>query len=699
MASVQPQPNTSWLPALKAAQEKQDYTLAAELAVSDMDPLQEGAEKVTSEPTDDTKEVKPSADSPSTLLLKMVDIVEQTQKLTTSVVPLVSDPRADTWVFISPPSRQPGQDAKQYKAICEHYTRPHCFDSRVLKSLNSPAFNSWWLSPAPQQRVLRRRGLLGKLPHPIRFAIDLTPQVEGDDGAHLLSELMCPYGVRTWILAMSRWDIEDYLVGGPEDFSYYDTHEHTTTKNQDDVVGYKQPLLNGPISALGADEIKVIRRARFTYEIGSKTDATMRTQEYVIPACYTAIRHHCAIERVLNMLVDNDPKLDSAPKVWTTFVMAKHLGVANHVNLNNYIIRWLRANRNQAFIDVMPELCLEMADGLQNFDLCRQAFGILVGERALESVRAEPTGLSEGKIQRAPITVHGRTKYDISEAYETRIEYAYVGFREMVFREYTTLVEGDWIKDLPEIQRLSWFCDKNPAYRNTIRNLQHPLSGYIRSFVMYALRAKPEAITGPYGDRSENDDIFPTTRFAITWEKLSLQQRLLTRSFWTLLRSMRLQTSITNNMVSEGETWGELTARVDYHNGELDGEYPVEMSITKKELEEVLNECKQKLVSANIIHQRQAWKIGEATADNVTGSSDEDFPSSDRAEAFTEARSLYSGHPRTSADESDRHKAKRLKAEPLDGRTTEPLQGISPATCKHDNSFILRIDVVKDSVD
>ena len=697
MAFPQSESNTSWLPTSKVAQEELDHNLAAKLAAADENPFQESSEQITLKASTDKEEPEPLPDPSSSPAVNMINIVEETQRLNASTVPLVSDPRGDTWVFISPPSCQPGQDANQYKAVCDHYAIPHCMNSKTLINLNSPAFDFWWRSPAPQQRLLRRRQLVGRLPPNIKFVIDLTPHMEGDEGAHLLSELMCPYGIRTWVLAMSRWDISDYLVGGNEDFSCFDTQKHTETEEQGGVIDYTQPLLDDPSGALDPDEIRVVRRARS----GFNENATLRKQEYIIPACYTATRHHCAIERVLNILVDNDPKLDSAPKVWTTFVIAKHLGVANHVNVNNYIIRWLHANTNPAFIDVLPELSLEIADGLQNEALCQEAFGILVGERALESIQPEATGLNESRSSHAPITLHGRRKYDISEAYETRLEYACITFREMVFGEYAKLVGGDWIADLPEFQRLSRVSYKNSAYQAAFHNLLRLLTGYIHGFVMFALRAKAAFISGPYGDRSEHNDIYPTTRFALIWEGLLLRQRLLTRSFWTLLGSMNLHTSISNNVMSEGATWGERTAQYDFYDRELDGESMIEKATTKTELEEALNDCKCKLVAARKIQKSQAWRIGENTADDVVASPGEDsFPNAwDQALDKIKSRYIYIGHPKALVDESDHHKAKRPKMEPLDDKTADPLQVVTPGTCECNDLLALQVDIAEHDLD
>ena len=63
---------------------------------------------------------------------------------------------------------------------------------------------------------------------------------------------------------------------------------------------------------------------------------------------YSPLRHRAALERLLAVAAGADPKFDSAPKIWTTFAVAKHLGVI-HSPLTDYIITWLRTYPNSMF--------------------------------------------------------------------------------------------------------------------------------------------------------------------------------------------------------------------------------------------------------------------------------------------------------------------------------------------------------------
>lgn len=46
---------------------------------------------------------------------------------------------------------------------------------------------------------------------------------------------------------------------------------------------------------------------------------------------YCPIRHRAGIERLLQFIEGKHPRLDSAPKVWTLFVLAKYFDCTNVV--------------------------------------------------------------------------------------------------------------------------------------------------------------------------------------------------------------------------------------------------------------------------------------------------------------------------------------------------------------------------------
>ena len=144
-------------------------------------------------------------------------IVDMNSELALWVVP-VSDPDGDTYIYIDPPPKQPEQDGTSYSIYRSQAELPMVMKSLTLLSLNSSIISKA-MGPTEQHRVIRRRGLVGRLPPHIKYVIDLTPATEGDNAAHLLSELYCPDGVRKWFIAAKLWNISTNLIGGQDECS------------------------------------------------------------------------------------------------------------------------------------------------------------------------------------------------------------------------------------------------------------------------------------------------------------------------------------------------------------------------------------------------------------------------------------------------------------------------------------------------
>ena len=205
---------------------------------------------------------------------------------------------------------------------------------------------------------------------------------------------------------------------------------------------------------------------------------------------YSPVRHRSSIERVLAALQGNDPKLDSAVKVWTAFAVAKNFEIT-HSPLEDYIIRWLRAYPNSNFLEVLPEVSHQIADGLQNYDLARDSFAILVGEEALDNLR-----------QARQPWVHkcctfGRKKEELPEQIHTRVEYASKSFSERIKLDFAGLVDNgmQWIDDLPEVQKLSAYQQRE--MQETIHELKVLLKEYVRGAIYKTLCVNYGSVPGP----------------------------------------------------------------------------------------------------------------------------------------------------------------------------------------------------------
>ena len=134
-------------------------------------------------------------------------------------LPVVRDPRADTWVFIDPPQKQPEQDQHDYEHYIKRYEAPLAMRKDTLVKY-STVLERMFL-PTAQHRITRRRNLVKQLRNfpNIKYVIDLTPPTEGEEAVYLTTELCCSEGVRLWYQAREIWKVATMLVGGEEEYT------------------------------------------------------------------------------------------------------------------------------------------------------------------------------------------------------------------------------------------------------------------------------------------------------------------------------------------------------------------------------------------------------------------------------------------------------------------------------------------------
>lgn len=428
-----------------------------------------------------------------------------------SELPILYDPHGDTHVYLDPPTRQPEQDEATYSRYVERYKRPILIKKQTLLSFSSKFFEPLFGSTY-QFRILRRRGLVGKLPENVEHVIDLTPPTEGDDAVYLMTELCCSEGVRKWFLANHRWRVSKSLIGGEDEY-------------MPSFQGSKRFTANATTSGAWTDGVGYNPSPGFLNSQGVLVP---------LPLEYSPVRHRSAIERVLAAIQGLDPHLDSAPKVWTTFAVAKYFSLT-HTPLTDYIVRWLRAFPNSYFIEVNPEISLKIADGLECHELCRDIFAILVGEEALATTRRydDPAFGTQASI-------YGRKREDLLEPYQSRIEYASKAFIERVGAEFSFLVDRDmsWFESLPEFSKLDFDgpLSAGATKQYQLLGVRSMLKVYVRGSLYKLLSTNfkymPDADQALFPD----DHIFPNTSWVSVWKTLLPRERILTRSFWQALK-------------------------------------------------------------------------------------------------------------------------------------------------------------------
>ena len=469
-----------------------------------------------------TKELDPSVHTYQNRV-SIDDRINAMTKQAAVELPIVQDPMGDTLIYIEPPQRQPEQEEYEYELYIKRYTVPMLMKKDTLTRY-SPGLAKLF-APTQQYRFLRRRKLANKLPANVKYVIDLTPPSEGEDAVFLTTELCCSEGVRLWFQSNKIWSVSKSLVEGAEEYSSVSPKPVSRPPLQDSNPAPRQRI-SKPTESKAVSGLKVL--------VGSNTEATSST---TMPLEYSPVRHRYAIERVLSALQGKDPILDSATKVWTTFAVAKNFEIT-HSPLEDYIIRWLRAYPNSYFVEVLPEVSHQIADGLQNCDLARDSFAILVGEEALDSLRHA----RESRLY----TRFGRKKEALPEQLHTRIEYASKSFLERINSDFEDFITKGmrWIDDLPEVRKLSAYTQ--PELQQTIQKLKDLLKGYVHGTIYRVLYADYGTVPGPDLHRDGGHDLLPRVDRATVWATMSLGERILSRTYWDALRSFPLLQGSSN---------------------------------------------------------------------------------------------------------------------------------------------------------
>jgi hypothetical protein len=219
-------------------------------------------------------------------------------------------------------------------------------------SIFTRMFEDW-----PQHLARKRKGLLKcPLPEGIKYILDLTPLEEGDEAVELVSELSCSLGIRSWYDSMTRCGVSPKLVAGDDDVPRHaivppkvaaqfnlnttqSARSRPTTASwvsQEDVDPFPEPCSAESLAeddsswdvpnALQeiwrrsvADALSARSPSGSTEEAHGTTNVTKKEV-----ADYCPIRHRMGIENLLLIIQGKDPILDSAPKLWTLFVLAKY---------------------------------------------------------------------------------------------------------------------------------------------------------------------------------------------------------------------------------------------------------------------------------------------------------------------------------------------------------------------------------------
>jgi hypothetical protein len=427
------------------------------------------------------------------------------------------DPGADTLIYIGPPPQAKDQSRADYQYIQQRFSALHRVKSQTLKDLGSSVFEK--LLGPKSERTRRRLGKDGLLTgvhlDNIEYYIDLRPPEEGDEAVELISDLTCSRGILDWHKAQSKYSIAPTMVCGRDDFVSLQDHMAADVKENDE----------------------------------SNDTKPQRAPEY------HALRHRLAIERVVQAIFHNDPKIDSAPKMWTFFQVAKHLDVAKHERINGWITKWLYTHPNSNFIQSNPEAVYRIGVGTMSTNILRDGYSMIAGEKALLHT-CDPN-----VRMHLQTSMHGRPLEILDDDERNRIDHAASSLYARMKLKFEQLVDQsmNWLKGSTEYAKLFTLRPKNSTERETISATDVMIKDYVRGRILWAM-ARNYTSDHPEFDQNlrtatEFHPGLPETFHGI-YAALTEEQRLLTRTMWITLHNEKLEDGYINTFTPAKSSTG-----------------------------------------------------------------------------------------------------------------------------------------------
>ncbi|KAK6381516.1 hypothetical protein LTS17_004574 [Exophiala oligosperma] len=425
----------------------------------------------------------------------------------------IVDPLGDTAIYIGVPEQEPGQSESQYQRIIKHFDVVHVVHSCLLLAMpeTSRFTHNDLLGPSSirSERRLRKLGVLDRLEaerggRKFKYYIDLRPPTEDDAAVEAITKLNCTRGILTWHLLQKKYDLSELQVCG------HDSIQEAAFSGATAEAATEPETEANDTSANQDHEGNDITQ---TDEPGPK-----------IGESYTRLRHYAALERLLHAICDNDPKLDSAPKVWTFFAAAQCFGCAEHHRIAGWITTWIFNYNNANFIQNNPEVAYRIGMGIKSPDLVRDSFSILVGERALlyaaDKLKQNPTPRNFVR------SVHGREFEELDDDESSRISAAALALIERVTNDLGSLCRDfSWLEGSREYAKLNAIVAETVEEENALLEAKSFLEDYVRTVFICCLCL--EYRKSPGLEKS-------MTQKAV-YNSCSPSERMLTKTFWVLL--------------------------------------------------------------------------------------------------------------------------------------------------------------------
>ncbi|RMJ25935.1 hypothetical protein PHISP_03190 [Aspergillus sp. HF37] len=435
----------------------------------------------------------------------------------TEMLPLLFSSDADTLVYIDPPS-EPSSDM-----ACPVSTVPHRIHSRSLLDTSSAYFQKLF-QPTYQFRIVKRRGLAGRLPEGVKYVIDLTPPTVEDEAVIFITELSCPLGVRSWASKRQRWDLPPTCVGGLDEFEPTECNGNS----HEDRLDRKASVAGDKV---GEGNTRPTCSEGTTGHGKTGTVKSKPAKKPKLPVEYSASRHRRGIEQILHVLEGFEVKLNTPCKVWTFFALANIFEVATTPRICDRILPWFYETTNTRFIELHPEVSYRVACGIKCSSLCQVAFSILVSEDTmlLLSKTGKPTDLA-----RPTKTFHGRVRDTLDDTVLQRIEYASKSFMDYVVDRFIYLAgaEMPWLAELEEYHKVLGYPVKSANHDMIICKFISTLKDFVRGYIYSSIYRDPGTWLWKRYPPAADDDDYPPKSFKSCYTDMRYIERLMSRDFW-----------------------------------------------------------------------------------------------------------------------------------------------------------------------
>lgn len=445
----------------------------------------------------------------------------------------IIEPLGDTLIYIGVPPRSSDQSKDEQSYISKHFDRFFIVRSATLKALQSSVFDKL-LGPNACIRAEKRfkkldayNKLSTATKSNIKFHLDLRPPSEDDDAVMLITDLTCSYGILAWHRAMQLYDLAHNAVAGTDHFD--------CPSNP-----YYPDLNRAREGKLGID-----------------------IQKTPLAAEYCSVRHHSGLERLLNAIIGRDPKLDSAPKMWTFAALAKYFGCAQHVSIQKWILAWFLRPGNMNFLQINPEAAYRLGLCCQIPDLAHDAFAILVGEKALVDVSHQLHGTMSASLS----SVHGRPFEILDDDERNRIGHAASSLIQRIRSVLNELFYAvEWMNESQEFEKLTALQSADTDQQQIIRSAQESVVQYVKYRLTSIMVKDLMTLFDVFSPRAASFTM-PHTKYVLdivdTYNKLPLLARPFTRSFWHAVSNADLLSS--NDAHMKGGSWTVKESKIWEH--------------------------------------------------------------------------------------------------------------------------------------